>query len=88
MDKVFGVVSCEWVFIVLLENCGLFIFVDFCELVEYVFEMIWVDWLLIGFWCDSGGVCVVVDEFGGFVGVIGVELVLVVLVGWWCKLVV
>ena len=34
---------------------------------------------------DSSGVRVVVDEFGGFVGVIGAEAVLAVLAGWWRK---
>ncbi|MCP4974115.1 MAG: SBC domain-containing protein, partial [Prochlorococcus sp.] len=31
---------------------------------------------------NSSGVRVVVDEFGGFVGVIGAEAVLAVLAGW------
>ena len=32
---------------------------------------------------EAGGVRVVVDEFGGFAGVIGAEAVLAVLAGWW-----
>jgi len=49
--------------------------------VEYVPEMIRADRLLTGFRRDSGGVRVVVDEFGGFVGVIGAEPVLAGLAG-------
>jgi CBS domain containing-hemolysin-like protein len=51
--------------------------------VEFVPEMIRADRLLTGFRRNSGGVRVVVDEFGGFVGVIGAEAVLAVLAGWW-----
>ena len=59
--------------------------VDLCEQVDYVPEMIQADRLLTGFRKDSSGVRVVVDEFGGFVGVIGAEAVLAVLAGWWRK---
>ena len=38
-----------------------------------------------GFNEDKNGVRVVVDEFGGFVGLIGAEAVLAVLAGWWRK---
>ena len=47
--------------------------------------MIRADRLLTGFRRDNSGVRVVVDEFGGFVGVIGAEAVLAVLAGWWRK---
>ena len=47
--------------------------------------MIRADRLLTGFHRDKSGVRVVVDEFGGFVGVIGPEAVLAVLAGWWRK---
>ena len=47
--------------------------------------MIRADRLLTGFQRDTSGVRVVVDEFGGFVGVIGPEAVLAVLAGWWRK---
>ena len=47
--------------------------------------MIRADRLLTGFQGDKNGVRVVVDEFGGFVGVIGAEAVLAVLAGWWRK---
>ena len=85
VDKVLGVASRERVLTALLENRGLLTPVDLCEPVEYVPEMIRADRLLTGFRRDSGGVRVVVDEFGGFVGVIGAESVLAVLAGWWRK---
>ena len=34
---------------------------------------------------ENKGVALVVDEFGGFVGIIGAEAVLSVLAGWWKK---
>ena len=85
VDKVLGVASRERMLTALLENRGLLTPVDLCEPVEYVPEMIRADRLLTGFRRDSGGVRVVVDEFGGFVGVIGAESVLAVLAGWWRK---
>jgi CBS domain containing-hemolysin-like protein len=85
VDKVLGVASRERVLTALLENRGLLTPVDLCEQVEYVPEMIRADRLLTGFRRDSSGVRVVVDEFGGFVGVIGAESVLAVLAGWWRK---
>ncbi len=85
VDKVLGVASRERVLTALLENRGLLTPVDLCEPVEYVPEMIRADRLLTGFRRDSSGVRVVVDEFGGFVGVIGAESVLAVLAGWWRK---
>ena len=45
--------------------------------------MIRADRLLTSFRRNGSGVRVVVDEFGGFVGVIGPEAVLAVLAGWW-----
>ena len=85
VDKVLGVASREHLLTALLENRGLLTPVDLCEHVDYVPEMIRADRLLTGFRKDSGGVRVVVDEFGGFVGVIGAEAVLAVLAGWWRK---
>ena len=85
VDKVLGVASREHLLTALLENRGLLTPVDLCEQVDYVPEMIRADRLLTGFRKDSGGVRVVVDEFGGFVGVIGAEAVLAVLAGWWRK---
>ena len=46
-------------------------------------EMIKADQLLTKFDKNHKGVKVVVDEFGGFVGIIGAEAVLSVLAGWW-----
>ena len=85
VDRVLGVASRERVLTALLENRGLLTPVDLCEPVEYVPEMIRADRLLTGFRRDSSGVRVVVDELGGFVGVIGAESVLAVLAGWWRK---
>ena len=85
VDKVLGVASRERLLTALLENRGLLTPVDLSEPVEYVPEMIRADRLLTGFRRDSSGVRVVVDEFGGFVGVIGAESVLAVLAGWWRK---
>ena len=56
---------------------------DLCDPVEYIPEMIKIDKLLTTFDKDNKGVKVVVDEFGGFVGLIGAEAVLSVLAGWW-----
>ena len=85
VDKVLGVANRERLLTALLENRGLMTAVDLCEPVEYVPEMIRADRLLTGFRRDTAGVRVVVDEFGGFVGVIGPEAVLAVLAGWWRK---
>ena len=56
---------------------------EICEPVDYIPEMIKADQLLTKFDKDHKGVKVVVDEFGGFVGIIGAEAVLSVLAGWW-----
>ena len=58
---------------------------ELCEPVDYIPEMIKIDKLLTTFDKDNKGVKVVVDEFGGFVGLIGAEAVLSVLAGWWKK---
>ena len=58
---------------------------SYAEKVEFVPEMIRVDRLLTNYTEDKNGVRVVVDEFGGFVGLIGAEAVLAVLAGWWRK---
>ena len=47
--------------------------------------MIKIDKLLTTFDNDNKGVKVVVDELGGFVGLIGAEAILSVLAGWWKK---
>ena len=85
VDKVLGVANRERLLTALLENRGLQSPVDLSEPVDYVPEMIRADRLLTSFRRDSRGVRVVVDEFGGFVGVVGAEAVLAVLAGWWRK---
>ena len=57
---------------------------ELCDPVDYIPEMIKVDRLLTRFDNDHKGVKVVVDEFGGFVGIIGAEAVPSGR-GWWKK---
>jgi CBS domain containing-hemolysin-like protein len=83
VDEIVGVASRERLLTALLEGQGERTPAELSEPVEYVPEMIRADRLLTGFRRNSGGVRVVVDEFGGFVGVIGAEAVLAVLAGWW-----
>ena len=83
VDEIVGVASRERLLTALVEGQGNLTPADLSEAVEYVPEMIRADRLLTGFRRNSGGVRVVVDEFGGFVGVIGAEAVLAVLAGWW-----
>ena len=83
VDEIVGVVSRERLLTALLQGQGQRTPADLSEPVEYVPEMIRADRLLTGFRRNSGGVRVVVDEFGGFVGVIGAEAVLAMLAGWW-----
>ena len=85
VDKVLGVASRERLLTALLQGQGHLTPADLSETVEFVPEMIRADRLLTGFRRDNSGVRVVVDEFGGFVGVIGAEAVLAVLAGWWRK---
>ena len=85
VDKVLGVVSRERLLTALLQGEDQLTPSDLSEIVEFVPEMIRVDRLLTGFNKDKNGVRVVVDEFGGFVGLIGAEAVLAVLAGWWRK---
>ncbi|MFM1901187.1 MAG: hypothetical protein RLZZ216_1763 [Cyanobacteriota bacterium] len=85
VDRVLGVASREQLLTALLEQRGQLSAADLCEPVEFVPEMIRADRLLTSFRRDNSGVRVVVDEFGGFVGVIGAEAVLAVLAGWWRK---
>ena len=85
VDKVVGVANREKLLASLLQGDSHLTPYDLSENVEFVPEMIRVDRLLIGFNEDKNGVRVVVDEFGGFVGLIGAEAVLAVLAGWWRK---
>jgi CBS domain containing-hemolysin-like protein len=83
VDEVLGVASREGLLTALLEQPGSTGVADLAEPVEFVPEMIRADRLLTSFRRHGPGVRVVVDEFGGFVGVIGPEAVLAVLAGWW-----
>ncbi|MDA0716981.1 MAG: CNNM domain-containing protein [Cyanobacteria bacterium] len=83
VDEVLGVAGRERLLTALLKGEGNRTAASLSEPVDYVPEMIRADRLLTGFRRNSSGVRVVVDEFGGFVGVIGAEAVLAVLAGWW-----
>ena len=83
VEEIVGVASRERLLTALVQEQGELTPSDLSEPVEFVPEMIRADRLLAGFRRNSGGVRVVVDEFGGFVGVIGAEAVLAVLAGWW-----
>ncbi|CAK6691320.1 CNNM domain-containing protein [Synechococcus sp. CCY9201] len=83
VDEVLGVANRERLLSALLQQEGAMTAAELCEPVEYVPEMIRADRLLTGFRRNSSGIRVVVDEFGGFVGVIGADAVLAVLAGWW-----
>ena len=82
VDKVLGVASRERLLTALLQGRGHLTPTDLSDAVEFVPEMIRADHLLMGFRGDKNGVRVVVDEFGGFVGLIKAEAVLSVLAGW------
>ena len=83
VDKVVGVANREKLLTSLLRGDSHLTPYELSENVEFVPEMIRVDRLLLGFNDDKKGVRVVVDEFGGFVGLVGAEAVLAVLAGWW-----
>ncbi|MEB3244030.1 MAG: CNNM domain-containing protein [Cyanobacteriota bacterium] len=82
VDEVLGVASRERLLAALVRQQGATRAGDLAEPVEFVPEMIRADRLLTSFRRNSSGVRVVVDEFGGFVGMIGPEAVLAVLAGW------
>jgi CBS domain containing-hemolysin-like protein len=83
VDEVLSVASRERLLTALLDGNDNLTAAALGEPVEFVPEMIRADRLLTAFRRDTTGVRVVVDEFGGFVGVIGPEAVLAVLAGWW-----
>ncbi len=85
VDKVLGVASRERLLIALIEGNDTLTPTDLCEEVAFVPEMIRADLLLSNFQDYKNSVRVVVDEFGGFVGLIGADAVLAVLAGWWRK---
>jgi len=83
VDKIQGVVRRENMLKELINGKNKKLLSEICEPVDYIPEMIKADQLLTRFDKDHKGVKVVVDEFGGFVGIIGAEAVLSVLAGWW-----
>jgi CBS domain containing-hemolysin-like protein len=82
VDEVLGVASRERLLSDLLDGRGGSPVVALSQPVEFVPEMIRADRLLTTFRRNGSGVRVVVDEFGGFVGVVGPEAVLALLAGW------
>ena len=85
VDKIQGVVKRELLLTTLLKGDTSKLVSELCDPVEYIPEMIKIDKLLTTFDKNKKGVKVVVDEFGGFVGLIGSEAVLSFLAGWWKK---
>ena len=85
VDKIQGVVKREKMLVELINGKNKNLLSEICEPVDYIPEMIKADQLLTRFDKNHKGVKVVVDEFGGFVGIIGAEAVLSVLAGWWKK---
>ena len=83
VDKIQGVVKREKMLAELINGENKKLLSEICEPVDYIPEMIKADQLLTKFDKNHKGVKVVVDEFGGFVGIIGAEAVLSVLAGWW-----
>jgi len=85
VDKIQGVAKREKLLTELIKGKNKKVLSELCDPVDYIPEMIKADQLLTRFDKDHKGVKVVVDEFGGFVGIIGAEAVLSVLAGWWKK---
>ena len=85
VDKIQGIAKREKLLTGLINGENTKLISELCDPVDYIPEMIKVDKLLTRFDKDHKGVKVVVDEFGGFVGIIGAEAVLSVLAGWWKK---
>ncbi len=85
VDKIQGLVKREKLLTQIIKGKKKKLLSELCDPVDYIPEMIRADQLLTRFDKDHKGVKVVVDEFGGFVGIIGAEAVLSVLAGWWKK---
>ena len=83
VDKIQGVAKREKLLTELIKGKNKKLLSELCDPVDYIPEMIKADQLLTRFDNNHKGVKVVVDEFGGFVGIIGAEAVLSVLAGWW-----
>ena len=82
VDHVLGVASREALLAALVQGRGERSLAELSEPVVFVPEMIRADQLLMDFRHHSDRVRVVVDEFGGFAGVIGADAVLAWLAGW------
>ena len=83
VDKIHGIAKREKLLTELIKGKNGKLLSELCDPVDYIPEMIKADQLLTRFDQDHKAVKVVVDEFGGFVGIIGAEAVLSVLAGWW-----
>ena len=83
VDKIQGVANRDKLLTAIINNKNSSLISELCEPVDYIPEMIKIDKLLTTFDNNNKGVKVVVDEFGGFVGLIGAEAILSVLAGWW-----
>ena len=83
VDKIQGVAKRENLLTAIIKGQNNDLISELCDPVEYIPEMIKIDKLLTTFDNNNKGVKVVVDEFGGFVGLIGAEAILSVLAGWW-----
>ena len=83
VDKIHGIAKREKLLTELIKGENGKLLSELCDPVDYIPEMIKADQLLTRFDQDHKAVKVVVDEFGGFVGIIGAEAVLSVLAGWW-----
>ncbi len=83
VDKIQGIAKREKLLTEFINGKNKKLISELCDPVDYIPEMIKIDKLLTRFDKDNKGVKVVVDEFGGFVGIIGAEAVLSVLAGWW-----
>ena len=85
VDKIQGIAKRERLLTAIIKGEEKVLVSELSDPVDYIPEMIKIDKLLTTFDKDNKGVKVVVDEFGGFVGLIGAEAVLSVLAGWWKK---
>jgi len=83
VDKIQGIAKREKLLTAIIQGKKEYQISELCDQVEYIPEMIKIDKLLTTFDNDNRRVKVVVDEFGGFVGLIGSEAILSVLAGWW-----
>ena len=85
VDKIQGIADRNKLLAAIIKGQNNSLVSELCDPVDYIPEMIKIDKLLTRFDKDHKEVKVVVDEFRGFVGLIGAEAVLSVLAGWWKK---